>query len=194
MTLTSKKLLIPVAVAVLVGSLLLAALSQRGTATAGADASGSTPAAQAAERERKSDLLVTAQPISDLNTGRFVKDRADINAEGVKAKDAVPVPPGRSADNANVEALSGQGGGTTSLIAMAVQFNASCDWYAYALADGANDEVAARVIEQLPQWPAFRGNEAGARRQAIADAFSRDDADAFLGLVKAICPPDALAH
>lgn len=163
---------------------LMIGLTAKGVPSAGADAPSA--AEEQLRDAQKSDLLVTAAPITDANGGPYLRTVDELNAYAAEAARSVPLPPGGTLDDAQIEAAAEQGGAAGKLVDTVAQFNASCDWYHHAL-KGDPDKTTLRVIGQIPRWSAFRGTPVAERREEMAAAVRAGDRATFAAMVASEC-------
>lgn len=127
-------------------------------------ASGS---AQDAEKEpsltRSAELVVApAEPILGAPAG--VPGQTARVVAGDLA-DAVPLPEGGTFDGVRWEQAGGDF--TVAQIGLVLQHNAACQWLR-AWRDGRQTPTSARVLADVPSWPAWRGSETGELMAQVA--------------------------
>lgn len=150
------------AASVLLTAVLLLALVFTHVGPASADLSEAD-----AQRESKSQKLSDASAITNLGAGKALVTLRELEAHAEVLTDRIPLPADGSLEDVNLQAAAAQGGTTTADLEFVSQFNARCDWYESVLR-GASSGVTMRIIDQIPQWSAFRGNAVGEKSEGIA--------------------------
>lgn len=124
--------------------------------------------------------LASSPPISASDEGATDTSARlnEVSSASVAAQieRSVPLPPGgsfRDIDWAQV------GGTSAAGVRSFIEYNASCDWYRYAVnssGDASTMKGAIAVLATIPAWPSFKASpESAAIAERIASAASQND-------------------
>ncbi|HEX8123050.1 MAG TPA: hypothetical protein VF549_17500 [Solirubrobacteraceae bacterium] len=170
------------ALAVLAAALAAAFIASTGGGGAGS-ASAAPPGDVPAESVAAAAALgQTAEMPAALVNARH-SEVADLRAAGARLQRGVPLPPGGGID-VNWEAAAAQGGDNETGMRGVILYQASCEWYRYALGHEVTPQVAA-VLNSIPTWPGFRGQDYAHRLSDVAESIVTGDgslARAHVGL------------
>ena len=116
----------------------------------------------------------------NFDSARLITDYASVVATANRIAQDVPVPLTGKVSDIDWAQL---GSLTAAQIQGFIEFNASCDWYAYlqqvsASGDERSLGLAQRVIASVPNWPTMRLQERGVHAQAVAHDAAHNDVDA----------------
>ncbi len=89
------------------------------------------------------------------------------NARGLADDIATAIPLPRGGTFSGIRWEQAGGTFTSAEIALVLQYNAACQWLR-AWRDGRETPTSARVLEDVPSWPAWRGSETGAALAQVA--------------------------
>ena len=147
---------------------LLAIIAAASATAALALSGGSQPAAGSSNpQQTKADELAAA-PIVDRTAGGPSYAAGDAaRGEADRTADRLPLPGG-----GNFNGIRWEEGGvlTAAEIEGVLEYNAFCQWIR-AARDDADPGTALGVLDDVPQWPAFRGTaEADLLSEAVAEA------------------------
>jgi hypothetical protein len=127
------------------------ALAASGTAVA---ASGWNPLSE----------KLKAQPTVDFRHPGHQYDPKTVRGAGERLAAKIPVPPGHPID---VD-WDASGGDNLAGMRAVAEYNASCQWYAYALEQTPSATTLATIAD-IPLWPSFRGTFKAKIAGQIAD-------------------------
>ena len=91
-------------------------------------------------------------------------DSAAVDAEGLRLRSTIPLPPGGSLDDVG---FASSGGAPLSDVRFVAQFNAMCDWYRYVLTAPPSATTLA-VIKSIGSWSQLRENQSGKIADEVA--------------------------
>lgn len=177
---------LPLALALVAAAILAGYFSLRASETV--SAAPATPPTLA----QKSRALATEArvPFGEFNMSTYSRSAEAIQAVANEVALGVPVPEGATGIT-DVDAAAGAaaGGASRAVIEFTVQFRARCAWYAQAAKSGPGsvDSTTRTIINEIPQWSAFRSTEVGDRSQKIAEQLADGNTE-LLKQDAASCP------
>jgi hypothetical protein len=177
-------LILLAAAAVLVAAWLLVSSLGRPNATAAAKTDAAVSAAQALAEQ---PVLGTDPADSDV-TQRIQGDAA-LRAVAARLQGTVALPPRGTFDNIDWKSI---GSSSPAGVQSFLEYNASCQWYRYWLSgrtSGSKDAAATAlgVIQQIPDWPSFQGQDSGRAAAVLAQAAADDNAAPIEQQIAANC-------
>ncbi|MDX6640809.1 MAG: hypothetical protein QOF12_1820 [Solirubrobacteraceae bacterium] len=147
---------------------LLAIIAAAGAAATLALSGGSQPAAGSSNpQQTKADELAAAPMVDRTAGGPSYTAGAAARGQADRTVDRLPLPAG-----GNFNGIRWEEGGvlTAAEIEGVLEYNAFCQWIR-AARDDADPGTALGVLDDVPQWPAFRGTaEADLLSEAVAEA------------------------
>jgi hypothetical protein len=172
------------------GLVLLAIAATALIATSGASrAAGPRPDGEALAPQIAQGENLAKSPVPTFG-GDAVAYRtvSDLSAAGARLAQSIPLPPGGSFDVINWQAAADQGGDTEGGIESVLEYQASCQWYRYALLHPASTD-ALTVMQDIASWPTFRANptNAGQTAQTMVQALEAGKLDVIQAQVDTNC-------
>jgi len=186
-TMTLKRMAAPAAATLLlVGALAIAlVLLDTGSRASAPSTAGPELPAQVTSAEA---LTAAPSPVLDTPEDSTHSTVDGLRQAGARLARPIPLPPGGSFDAIDWTAAAAQGGDSDGGIQGVLEYQASCQWYVYALAN-ASPTDALMVISTIAKWPTFRINPANKAATAanVAAAFSAGDTQVARDQVAANC-------